>query len=75
MPEPPPEPAHIGESMATWLEPCVWLIIHMVSVIAWRFAASGVSDLWWVGVLIAVATFAAGTVVFERSKRRFAQEL
>lgn len=40
-----------------------------------RFAASGVSDLWWVGVLIAVATFAAGTVVFERSKRRFAQEL
>ncbi len=31
--------------------------------------------LWWAGLLIAVATFVIGTVVFERSKRRFAQEL
>lgn len=39
------------------------------------FAASGVPDLWWVGLLTAVVTFALGTIVFERSKRRFAQEL
>jgi ABC-2 type transport system permease protein len=31
--------------------------------------------LWWAGMLIALAVFALGTVVFERSKRRFAQEL
>ncbi|MEE1616891.1 ABC transporter permease [Brachybacterium sp. J153] len=31
--------------------------------------------LWWAGLLIAVVTFVIGTVVFERSKRRFAQEL
>jgi ABC-2 type transport system permease protein len=31
--------------------------------------------LWWAGLAIAVATFVLGTVVFERSKRRFAQEL
>ncbi len=40
-----------------------------------QFAASGVAELWWVGLLIAAVTFAVGTVVFERSKRRFAQEL
>lgn len=34
-----------------------------------------VSHLWWAGLLISVLTFAAGTFVFERSKRRFAQEL
>lgn len=32
-------------------------------------------DLWWAGLLTAVVTFVIGTVVFERSKRRFAQEL
>lgn len=31
--------------------------------------------LWWAGLLIAAVTFVVGTVVFERSKRRFAQEL
>lgn len=31
--------------------------------------------LWWAGLLIAAAVFVIGTVVFERSKRRFAQEL
>ena len=31
--------------------------------------------LWWAGLLIAGATFVIGTVVFEKSKRRFAQEL
>ncbi len=30
---------------------------------------------WWVGLVTAAAVFAIGTVVFERSKRRFAQEL
>lgn len=30
---------------------------------------------WWVGLLTAAAVFAVGAVVFERSKRRFAQEL
>lgn len=30
---------------------------------------------WWAGLLIAAAVFAAGTLVFERAKRRFAQEL
>ena len=31
--------------------------------------------LWWAGLIIAGATFVIGTIVFERSKRRFAQEL
>ncbi|MGY5765930.1 ABC transporter permease [Brachybacterium sp. DNPG3] len=31
--------------------------------------------LWWAGMLIAVAAFVIGTLVFERAKRRFAQEL
>lgn len=31
--------------------------------------------LWWAGLLIALAVFVLGTVVFERSKRRFAQEM
>ncbi|MFC7376326.1 ABC transporter permease [Brachybacterium sp. GCM10030267] len=31
--------------------------------------------LWWAGLLIAGAVFVLGTIVFERSKRRFAQEL
>ncbi|HEX7352819.1 ABC transporter permease [Brachybacterium sp.] len=31
--------------------------------------------LWWAGMLIALAVFVLGTVVFERSKRRFAQEM
>lgn len=35
----------------------------------------GPFGLWWAGLLIAAVTFVAGTVVFERSKRRFAQEL
>lgn len=39
------------------------------------FAASGAGELWWAGLLISLALFAFGTVVFERSKRRFAQEL
>lgn len=39
------------------------------------FASSDPTGLWWLGLIIAVATFALGTVVFERSKRRFAQEL
>lgn len=39
------------------------------------FAASGVSGLWWLGLLVAAITFVLGTLVFERSKRRFAQEL
>lgn len=30
---------------------------------------------WWAGVLIAGAVFVLGNIVFERSKRRFAQEL
>lgn len=40
-----------------------------------RFAASGVADLWWAGLLSAVLVFVLGTVVFERAKYRFAQEL
>ncbi|MCS6711029.1 ABC transporter permease [Brachybacterium sp. EF45031] len=39
------------------------------------FASTDAAGLWWVGLLIAAATFAVGTFVFERSKRRFAQEL
>ncbi len=31
--------------------------------------------LWWAGLLIAAVVFVLGTIVFERSKRRFAQEL
>ena len=39
------------------------------------FASDHVVGLWWVGLLIAAGTFVIGTLVFERSKRRFAQEL
>lgn len=34
-----------------------------------------VAHLWWAGALIAVTAFLAGTLVFEHSKRSFAQEL
>lgn len=34
-----------------------------------------VAGLWWVGLIIAAGMFAFGTFVFERAKRRFAQEL
>lgn len=38
-------------------------------------AGAEATQLWWAGLLIAIAVFAFGTVVFERSKRKFAQEL
>ncbi|WP_114855583.1 ABC transporter permease [Brachybacterium sp. YJGR34] len=66
------------------------IVVELFHVAFWRYGASVVervpSDptltapgepfgLWWAGLLIAVATFVVGTIVFERSKRRFAQEL
>lgn len=39
------------------------------------FVSGGVVSMWWIGLLIAALTFVMGTAVFERAKRRFAQEL
>lgn len=36
---------------------------------------ASVAGLWWFGLLVALGVFACGTLVFERAKRRFAQEL
>ncbi len=38
-------------------------------------AGAEAAGLWWAGLLIAIVVFAFGTFVFERSKRKFAQEL
>ncbi|MGO1390332.1 ABC transporter permease [Brachybacterium alimentarium] len=66
------------------------IVVELFHVAFWRFSPEVVEaipadpslvlpgepfGLWWAGLLIAVATFVIGTVVFERSKRRFAQEL
>ena len=66
------------------------IVVELFHVAFWRYGPEVVeavpSDpsltmpgepygLWWAGLLIAGATFAVGTIVFERSKRRFAQEL
>lgn len=66
------------------------IVVELFHVAFWRYSGPVVDKLpmdptlatpgepfglWWAGLLIAVATFVIGTVVFERSKRRFAQEL
>ena len=66
------------------------IVVELFHVAFWRYApgvVEGVAGdpslaapgepfgLWWAGLLIAVAVFVAGTVVFERTKRRFAQDL
>ena len=66
------------------------IVVELFHVAFWRYGPDVVeataSDpsltmpgepfgLWWAGLLIAAVTFALGTIVFERSKRRFAQEL
>ncbi|MGO1480108.1 MAG: ABC transporter permease, partial [Brachybacterium sp.] len=66
------------------------IVVELFHVAFWRFSSPVVDavaadpsltapgepfGLWWAGLLIAVATFVIGTVVFERAKRRFAQEL
>ncbi|ASK64934.1 sugar ABC transporter permease [Brachybacterium avium] len=66
------------------------IVVELFHVAFWRYSppvVQGVAadptlagpgepfGLWWAGLLIAVATFVLGTVLFERSKRRFAQEL
>ena len=66
------------------------IVVELFHVAFWRYSPRVVEraavdpsllsphepyGLWWAGLLIAVATFVIGTVVFEHSKRRFAQEL
>lgn len=66
------------------------IVVELFHVAFWRYSPSVVEGaandpsllapgepfgLWWAGLLIAAATFVLGTVVFERSTRRFAQEL
>lgn len=66
------------------------IVVELFHVAFWRYSPKVVErvavdpsllspheplGLWWAGLLIAVVTFVIGTVVFERSKRRFAQEL
>ncbi|GAA1712204.1 ABC transporter permease [Brachybacterium phenoliresistens] len=66
------------------------IVVELFHVAFWRYGPHVVAKvpadptltqpgepfgLWWAGLLIAAATFVVGTVVFERSKRRFAQEL
>lgn len=66
------------------------IVVELFHVAFWRYGPEVVEaaahdpslaapgepfGLWWAGLLIAVVTFVVGTVVFERSKRRFAQEL
>ncbi|GAA1485845.1 ABC transporter permease [Brachybacterium fresconis] len=66
------------------------IVVELFHVAFWRYSpevVEGVAQdpslmapgepfgLWWAGLLIAGATFVLGTVVFERSTRRFAQEL
>lgn len=66
------------------------IVVELFHVAFWRYSPAVVEGvghdpslmapgepfgLWWAGLLIAGATFVLGTVVFERSTRRFAQEL
>lgn len=66
------------------------IVVELFHVAFWRYGPGVVErvptdpslampgepfGLWWAGLLIAAATFVLGTVVFEHSKRRFAQEL
>ncbi|MBB5830921.1 ABC transporter permease [Brachybacterium aquaticum] len=66
------------------------IVVELFHVAFWRYGPAVVDrvatdssltqpgepfGLWWAGLVIAVATFVIGTVVFERAKRRFAQEL
>lgn len=66
------------------------IVVELFHVAFWRYGSQVVQrvpmdptltqpgepfGLWWAGLLIAAATFVVGTVVFERAKRRFAQEL
>lgn len=66
------------------------IVVELFHVAFWRYSPDVVEavaanpglttpgepfGLWWAGVIIALATFVIGTVVFERSKQRFAQEL
>ncbi|MDO5661982.1 MAG: ABC transporter permease [Brachybacterium sp.] len=66
------------------------IVVELFHVAFWRYTPDVVEKaamdptltmrgepfgLWWAGLLIAVVTFVVGTLVFERSKRRFAQEL
>nr|WP_245354777.1 ABC transporter permease [Brachybacterium sacelli] len=66
------------------------IVVELFHVAFWRYTPEVVEGvgldptltapgepfgLWWAGLLIAGATFVLGTIVFEHSKRRFAQEL
>ncbi|WP_151904692.1 ABC transporter permease [Brachybacterium ginsengisoli] len=66
------------------------IVVELFHVAFWRYSGPVVEGialdpslagpgepfgLWWAGLLIAAVTFVIGTVLFERSKRRFAQEL
>lgn len=66
------------------------IVVELFHVAFWRYSGPVVEGialdpslagpgepfgLWWAGLLIAAVTFMIGTVLFERSKRRFAQEL
>lgn len=51
------------------------LVVEATAQDASLVPPEGPLGYWWAGLLMAGAVFALGTVVFERSKRRFAQEL
>lgn len=66
------------------------IVVELFHVAFWRYGPGVVEaaavdpsltapgepfGLWWAGLLIAIGTFMIGTIVFERSKCRFAQEL
>lgn len=66
------------------------IVVELFHVAFWRYGPAVVEaaavdpsltapgepfGLWWAGLLIAIGTFVIGTIVFERSKCRFAQEL
>ena len=50
-------------------------VVESIEAEPWLRSPGESFGLWWAGLLIAVVTFVIGTVVFERAKRRFAQEL
>ncbi|WP_162801529.1 ABC transporter permease [Brachybacterium saurashtrense] len=66
------------------------IVVELFHVAFWRYAGPVVErvpedptlmspyepfGLWWAGLLTSVLVFVVGAIVFERSKRRFAQEL
>lgn len=50
-------------------------VVEKAQTDAFLTPPEGPFGYWWVGLLTSAAVFAVGTVVFERSKRRFAQEM